>query len=192
MTALRSRSHGTALLLALLIPALGLGTPIQAQTTPPADAEDDAVAATTRQQSALTTLDGQVTAIFKRVDGEGRETTEITMETATGPRLLTLAPSSVLAEMGFTVETGDRLRARVFRDQARVDIATAQQVQNRSRGQMVRLRTFRREPLWGASRSTAQDRQRPPAVTGSQARRRTQQRAPAQRPQRRPTSRPSP
>mgnify|MGYP001828431473 CR=1 FL=1 len=59
---------------------------------------------------------------------------------------LLLAPESVLVETGFTVEPGDRLKARIFTTEE--GPATVHKVKNLTQGSMVRLRTLRQIPLW--------------------------------------------
>lgn len=59
---------------------------------------------------------------------------------------LLLAPQSVLEETGFTVQKGDRLKARVFI--AEEGPASVHKVRNLSQNSMVRLRTLRQIPLW--------------------------------------------
>jgi len=84
--------------------------------------------------------EGGVEVLMARIDtGEGAES---------GTQIL-LAPKAVCQDIGFEIEEGDRLRARVF-------IATegpsrVQKVQNFTRGTMVRLRTLHSTPLWSAA-----------------------------------------
>jgi hypothetical protein len=59
---------------------------------------------------------------------------------------LLLAPPSVLEETGFTVQQGDRLKARVFI--ADGGPALVHKVRNLSQNSMVRLRTLHQIPLW--------------------------------------------
>ena len=59
---------------------------------------------------------------------------------------LLLAPRAALEETGFTVQQGDRLKARVFI--AHEGPATVHKVLNLSKNSMVRLRTLRQIPLW--------------------------------------------
>lgn len=59
---------------------------------------------------------------------------------------LLLAPQSALEETGFTVQQGDRLKARIFT--ADEGPASVHKVQNLSQNSMVRLRTLRQIPLW--------------------------------------------
>ena len=63
---------------------------------------------------------------------------------------LELAPPATLEEIGFEIEKGDRIRARVFEpDPERADAPRGvQKIQNLSRGTMTRLRTLYRVPLW--------------------------------------------
>jgi hypothetical protein len=59
------------------------------------------------------------------------------------------APQQVLDEISFALETGDRLRARIFvSDQGPQKVYKAQ---NLSRGTMVRFRSLRQVPLWNAA-----------------------------------------
>lgn len=62
---------------------------------------------------------------------------------------LLLAPRSVLEETGFTVQKGDRLKARVFT--ATEGPAAVHKVLNLTQNSMVRLRTLRQIPLWNGA-----------------------------------------
>ena len=62
---------------------------------------------------------------------------------------LLLAPPGVCDQIGFEIETGDRIRARIFLDEE--STFRVQKIQNLSRGTMVRLRTLHETPLWSAS-----------------------------------------
>lgn len=59
---------------------------------------------------------------------------------------LLLAPSAVLDEIGFVIEPGDRMKARVFGSES--GASKVHKARNLSRRSMVRLRTLRQIPLW--------------------------------------------
>jgi len=64
---------------------------------------------------------------------------------------LLLAPKAVLDEIGFVVETGDRMKARVFVSES--GASKVHKARNLSRRSMVRLRTLREIPLWDGAGS---------------------------------------
>ena len=139
---------------------------------------------------ALRDLEGAVVEI-----GSGTAEADLAVVTVTldvgeaEPLAVALAPASVLDATGFEVEVGDRLRARVFVDDAGAGAPgaalaappalTAQKVLNLSRDLLLRLRTFNRQPVWdaegrwegsaaavgeaGRGRPTRPTRRRPPA-----------------------------
>lgn len=62
---------------------------------------------------------------------------------------LLLAPRLALAEIGFEVEVGDQLKARIF--PTAEGPATVHKVLNLTRRKMVRIRTLFQVPLWDGS-----------------------------------------
>jgi hypothetical protein len=62
---------------------------------------------------------------------------------------LLLAPRSALADIGFEIEVGDRLKARIF--PTAEGPVKVQKVLNLTRRKMVRLRTLFQIPLWDGS-----------------------------------------
>jgi hypothetical protein len=66
------------------------------------------------------------------------------------PIKVLLAPEETCRGIGFEIEEGDQLRARIFIDGSGGP-AKAQKVQNITRGLMVRFRTMRTVPLWSAT-----------------------------------------
>jgi hypothetical protein len=62
---------------------------------------------------------------------------------------LLLAPRSALADIGFEVEVGDRLKARIFPSEE--GPAKVHKVLNLTRRKMVRLRSLFQIPLWDGS-----------------------------------------
>lgn len=62
---------------------------------------------------------------------------------------LLLAPRAALAEIGFEVQVGDRLKARIF--PTTEGPAKVHKVLNLTRRKMVRMRTLSRIPLWDGS-----------------------------------------
>ncbi|MCB9378663.1 MAG: hypothetical protein H6511_07845 [Holophagales bacterium] len=127
-----------ALLLALLLP-----TPLAAAEEPPA-----------RPTASLRTVEGEVVALHE-LPGEG-ELPVVAVDLAVageGEALrVLLAPRGVLEEIDFPIETGDRIRVRIFADRDGTAYF-AQRVLNETRSALVRLRTLRQEPLWNASGS---------------------------------------
>lgn len=59
---------------------------------------------------------------------------------------LLLAPQAALADIGFEVEVGDELKARIF--PTAQGPARVHKILNLTRRKMVRLRTLSRIPLW--------------------------------------------
>jgi len=104
-----------------------------------------------------------------------------TLQPASDIRVL-VAPPQVLADIGFAVKVGDRIRARVFYDPAS-HTAYAQKLLNESQDLLVRLRTLRHEPLWDAAgtwQGAAADAPRRRAVEVT--RERSSRPAPSERP----------
>ena len=99
-------------------------------------------------------VEGRVVAVERTTGPNGLDLLEAEIEVDTEParklRLL-LAPPGICEQIGFAVDEGDLLRARVFAEGTGVH--EVQKVSNLSRGTMVRLRTMRHIPLWSASGS---------------------------------------
>jgi hypothetical protein len=96
-------------------------------------------------------VEGSVAAV-ETLSGEGdMELLAVELAREEGqPIKVLLAPEQVCRDIGFEIEEGDRVRARVFVSEAG-EAAKAQKVQNISRGLMVRFRTMRTVPLWSAA-----------------------------------------
>lgn len=105
-----------------------------------------------RDHSALTVVEGTVLELGIQ-PGEGDlELVKVRLSTPepdSHELELLLAPQSVLEEAGFTVQQGDRLKARVFT--ADEGPAMVHKVRNLSQNSMVRLRTLRQTPLWNGA-----------------------------------------
>lgn len=102
--------------------------------------------------SALAMIEGTVLEVGSLPGEGGLELVNARLSTRhadSGVVDLLLAPQSVLDETGFSVQTGDRLRARVFI--ADEGPAMVHKVRNVSQGSMLRLRTLRQIPLWDNS-----------------------------------------
>lgn len=100
----------------------------------------------------LKTIEGRVVTL-EQFQGEGGvEVLLARIDTGDGSDSSTqilLAPESVCGQIGFQVEEGDRLRARIFVSPE--GPSRVQKVQNFTRGTMVRLRTLHSTPLWSAN-----------------------------------------
>lgn len=106
-------------------------------------------AAAAGDHSALAVVEGTVLEIGTLPGEGGLELVTVrisSQQSDSGELDLLLAPKSVLEETGFSVQSGDRLKARVFT--ADEGPARVHKVRNMSQGSMVRLRTLRKIPLW--------------------------------------------
>ena len=106
-------------------------------------------ASTTGGHSALALVEGTVLEIGTLPGEGGLEllTVRISTQQPDSSEIdLLLAPQSALEETGFSVQPGDRLKARVFTTDE--GPAMVHKIRNMSQGSMVRLRTLRRIPLW--------------------------------------------
>ena len=96
-------------------------------------------------------VEGRVISVAER-PGEGALAVVTVLlwpaEDSQGRELL-LAPRPALAEIGFEVEVGDQLKARIF--PVATGPAKVHKVLNLTRRKMVRLRTLSRIPLWDGS-----------------------------------------
>jgi hypothetical protein len=124
--------------IALVLPVLLAATDLEAGPT-----DKD------RLREALRSVEGRVVALDS-ARGEGSlplvaatlESEGATRETV---RIL-LAPVATLEAIGFAIERGDRLRAKLF--VAEQGPAPVHAVENVTRGTEARLRTLHRVPLW--------------------------------------------
>lgn len=100
----------------------------------------------------MRTIEGRVLSV-DRHQGEGDvEVILAKLDVPGGPESGTeilLAPESVCHQIGFQVEEGDRLRARIF--VSTDGPSRVQKVQNFTRGTMVRMRTLHSTPLWSSA-----------------------------------------
>lgn len=105
-----------------------------------------------RDSVPMRTIEGRVLSV-DRYQGEGGvEVVLAKLDVPGGPKdgtQILLAPKSVCDQIGFQVEEGDRLRARVF--VASDGPSRVQKVQNFTQGTMVRMRTLHSTPLWSAA-----------------------------------------
>ena len=103
---------------------------------------------------SMRTIEGQVVSVGHFQAESGLEVLVANLEVHGGPEdgmQVLLAPESVCSQIGFQVEEGDRLRARIF--VSNDGPSSVQKVQNFTRGTMVRLRTLHRTPLWNTAGS---------------------------------------
>ncbi len=115
-------------------------------------AEPPAAAGTnvTTTGTTLRMVEGTIDELSVARAEAGLEVVAARLRTADGPRIVLLAPSTVLAQVGFEVRPGDELRGRVFVDGVDGPFV-AHKVMNVTRGTMVRLRTLSRVPLWDSA-----------------------------------------
>jgi uncharacterized membrane protein YgcG len=103
-------------------------------------------------RTSLRTVEGTVLSVFSRPAEGDLEVVAVALDAgALEPNHLDLllAPQQVLDEISFGLETGDRLRVRVFvSDQGPLKVHKAM---NLTRGTMVRFRSLRQVPLWGST-----------------------------------------
>lgn len=108
-----------------------------------------AVPVTAADSFLLRTVQGTVVSVG-REPGEGAlelVTARLALDGGQGQEVdLLLAPSEVLDEIGFAVEAGDRMKARVFSPDT--GPSKVHKARNLSRNTMVRLRTLHQIPLW--------------------------------------------
>jgi len=105
-----------------------------------------------RDTSTLRTVEGRVLSLSSSKGESDLDllTVDLAIEGGNAKTVqLMLAPDQIFDEIGFSVNVGDRLRARVFVDSA--EPAPVHKVQNLSQGTIVRLRTLRATPLWNTS-----------------------------------------
>lgn len=100
----------------------------------------------------MRTIEGRVLAVDHYQGEGGVELVLAKLDVAGGPESGTqilLAPESVCDQLGFRIQEGDRLRARVF--VSTDGPSRVQKVQNFTQGTMVRMRTLHSTPLWSAA-----------------------------------------
>jgi hypothetical protein len=135
---LKARFPYTVVLAAAIV--LGWTTQAAAAGGPPAE------------RTSLRTVEGTVVAVSSlRAEGD-LEVVSVALHTGdadSGQLDLLLAPQQVLQEISFDLEAGDRLRARVFVEEA--GPLKVHKAMNLTRGTMVRFRSLREVPLWGTS-----------------------------------------
>ncbi|MDQ7007934.1 MAG: hypothetical protein Q9Q40_11945 [Acidobacteriota bacterium] len=104
-----------------------------------------------RRNKGMRKVQGTVVAVHTAAAEGGIEVLVATLELRGGGEKLDvlLAPPALLEQAGFTVETGDVLRARVFSG-AEAEAVRAQKVMVINRGTMMVLRTLHDAPLWSS------------------------------------------
>ena len=112
-----------------------------------------AVAMAGHDNTSMRVVEGEVIAIGQQVGEGDLEVLQARLHSTPGSESIDLliAPTTVCDQIEFTIEPGDRVRARVFMDDTRS--YRVQKIQNLSRGTMVRLRTLHETPLWNADGS---------------------------------------
>jgi len=102
-------------------------------------------------RSSLVTVEGDVLTIDFRPGEGGLDLLTVTLRGRDDgePVALLLAPKSALDELGFEIDEGDRLKAKVF--PSAEGPAKVHKVQNLSRNTILRLRTLHRIPLWNGT-----------------------------------------
>ena len=101
-----------------------------------------------RNHTTMRGVEGEVIAVGHRIGEGDLDLLQARLQPSQGgePIQLLIAPAEVCEQIEFTIEPGDRIRARVFMDDT--DIYRVQKIHNLSRGTMVRLRTLHEIPLW--------------------------------------------
>ena len=105
-----------------------------------------------RDSVPMRTIEGRVLAVARHQGEGGVEVLMAKLAVPGGPESGTqilLAPESVCEQIGFQIEEGDRLRARIF--VSADGPSRVQKVQNFTQGTMVRMRTLHTTPLWSAT-----------------------------------------
>jgi len=97
--------------------------------------------------SAVRVIDGEVTAVYEHPAEGGLAVIGASVLCGDETHQILLAPRTALDEIGFGIQPGDRIRARLFSSEDDGS-SRVQKILNRTRGEMVRLRTLRRDPLW--------------------------------------------
>ena len=100
-------------------------------------------------RSSLLMVDGLVSSVTEEPGEGGLPTISVRLEgRPEGSRTwaLLLAPRPALDEIGFEVEVGDHLKARIFPTEQ--GPAKVHKILNLTRRKMVRIRTLSQIPLW--------------------------------------------
>jgi len=97
--------------------------------------------------AAVLVVEGKVTAVYEKPAEGGLEVVGASLLCGDKTHEILLAPRTALRAVGFHIEPGDSVRARLFASEDG-DSLRVQKILNRTRGDMVRLRTLRRDPLW--------------------------------------------
>jgi len=97
--------------------------------------------------STVLVIEGQVTAVYEHPAEGGLAVIGASVLCGDATHEILLAPRTALEEIGFGIEPGDEVRARLFSSEDDGS-SRVQKILNRTRGEMVRLRTLRRDPLW--------------------------------------------
>ena len=105
-------------------------------------AADDAGGAT-----AVLVVEGRVTSLGETAGEGGLSVVVVTVREGDRDHAAMLAPGNVLREIGFEIEPGDAVRARLLVPEDG-SMPRVQKILNRTRGAMARLRTLRQLPLW--------------------------------------------
>lgn len=100
--------------------------------------------------AAVLVVDGQVTEVYERPAEGGLVVLGASLLCGDETREILLAPRGALLASGFRIEPGDQVRVRLFASEED-DSLRVQKILNRTRGDMVRLRTLRMDPLWDAT-----------------------------------------
>lgn len=108
-----------------------------------------AMAASGLEKSSLLTIEGRVTSVGTHVGEGDLELVEVRLRLSDASERdvgILLGPEGAMEATGFSVEEGDRLRAKIFSDDE--EPARVHKARNLSRDTMVRFRTLRQIPLW--------------------------------------------
>ena len=97
--------------------------------------------------AAVLVVEGQVTAVYEQPAEGGLVVIGASLLCGDKTHEILLAPREALHEIGFRIEPGDTIRARLFAT-GEDESLRVQKILNRTRGDMVRLRTLRMDPLW--------------------------------------------
>lgn len=138
--------HLLSMVVASLLIASPLSSPLAADPVPRPGAGRANTAARGFDPSTVTTVSGEVTAVHK-LDGRRSEGVHVDLKTADGVIDVHLGPSSYLAEQRLDIETGDALEVTG----SKVDIGGKQAViaQSVKKGDVkVTLRDAQGTPAW--------------------------------------------
>jgi hypothetical protein len=105
-----------------------------------------------RRGASLRVVEGRIAWIGERTAEGDLPVVAVGLAGEREFHMLLLAPRTSLEEVGVSMEVGDDVRARIFEPDD-LGFSRVQKILNRSSGEMARLRTMSREPLWdGAGR----------------------------------------